>query len=54
MTDGDTSGGLITLLGAGTIAVSIAGGVVLGDTLAVPVERGLGSVDRRRRGDTRG
>lgn len=47
MTDGNTTQGLITLLGAATTAVAIAGGVVFGDTLAAPVERGLDLVARR-------
>ncbi len=47
MTTGDAQGGLITLLSAGTIAMAIAGGVVLGDTLAAPIERGLDRVDSR-------
>ncbi len=51
MTTGDAPGGLITLLSAGTIAMAIAGGVVLGDTLAAPVERGLDVVEARRRGE---
>lgn len=49
MTTGEAQSGLITLLSAGTIAMAIAGGVVLGDTLAAPVERGLDVVGSRRR-----
>lgn len=53
MTGGDTTAGLITLLGAATVATAIAGGVVAGDSLAAPVERGLdafGGRDRVRPG----
>jgi uncharacterized membrane protein YjjP (DUF1212 family) len=50
LTFGQSTQGLLTLLEAATIAVSLGAGAVLGDQLAQPVERGLDTVgDRRRR-----
>ena len=48
LTFGESTQGLLTLLESATIAVAMGAGVVLGDGLAQPVERGLDSVDNRR------
>ena len=48
--------GIVGLLGAATVALGIGAGVVLGDQLAAPIERGLGNARRRlpgRRADQR-